>query len=497
MAKLEGVILLNSNTASLQIVNLTSGKPIENVSKEFTESDINAPVFSSDIMNRALEQIQRFQQLIRDYGVTEVKLFGSETLSEMNNAVYFADQLESVTGLQINWLNGNQESYFRQLAFRQSQSGNESCMADENVLVLGMSSTRIDLGYFEHGYFKFSQHSSVGPVRLAKTIHEMSLEVTEETALASEFINSKLADFWHMLPPFNRIDKLVLLGAETAQNVFLQDSKHWVNVEKQEVQTVIDNLSFLNDQAVIEKYDVHLNDVPFALTEMLLLMNVMTAVGVNNVQIGDLTVLDGLIVQGNRDENDIITAARGIADRYMVEENHREIVLLYANQLFDRLKRIHNLTKRDRLLLGVAALIHDVGSFINSQRHYQYSEEVISGIDLHGLSTSEQHMIAMIARYHSAETPDSDLRSTQDFSPKQRIRIAKLVSLLRLADALDDSRLQKIEKLSVSIGQKEIVVTAQTAANLQLEMFVFAKKANFFENVFGLPIVLKRKGKRI
>ncbi|ETJ38585.1 hypothetical protein Q604_UNBC07333G0001, partial [human gut metagenome] len=69
-------------------------------------------------------------------------------------------------------------------------------------------------------------------------------------------------------------------------------------------------------------------------------------------------------------------------------------------------------------------------------------------------------------------------------------------ALLRLADALDDSRLQKIDKLSVSIGKEKITVTGQTVANLQLEIYVFRQKASFFETVFGLPIVLKKKGRR-
>lgn len=105
-------------------------------------------------------------------------------------------------------------------------------------------------------------------------------------------------------------------------------------------------------------------------------------------------------------------------------------------------------------------------------------------------------MIAAIARYHSAETPDNALRATNEFSPRQRIRIAKMAALLRLADALDDSRLQKITKLTVSVQAEKIVVTGHTPLDLQLEIYVFTKKARFFEAVFGMPIVLKRQGKR-
>ncbi|AEJ31122.1 Ppx/GppA phosphatase family protein [Leuconostoc sp. C2] len=496
MAKLKGIILLSSSVAALQIIDTRTDKKFENVHREFNESDINASVFTSEIMRRALEQIHRFQQLLRDYAVIDVQLFGSEALSQVKNAVYFADQIESTKGLKINWLNGNQESYYRQLAVRQSDKLQQN-LSLKNTFVLGMSSNRIDLGYFEKNRFEFSQHSAIGPVRLAQSINEMSVEVAQVTELAEEFINSKLADFWHMLPPFKPTETLVLLGGTAAQNIFLSEQKHWENISKKQIKNVISDLSGMNDQAIIDKYAIDLNDVPFALTEMLLLMNVMTAIAVDEVKISDLTMLDGLSMKDIHDEDDIITAARGIADRYMVEEKHREVVLKYAQQLFDRLKKVHHLDKRDRLLLGVSALVHDVGSFINSQRHYQYSEEILSGIDFHGLSTVEQRMIASIARYHSAETPDSALRTVQDFSPQQRLRIAKLAALLRLADALDDSRLQKIDKLTVSVTDKSIKITGQSVTDLQLEIYTFDQKAVFFEAVFGLPISLKRKGRRV
>ncbi|CAM3105229.1 Ppx/GppA phosphatase family protein [Leuconostoc rapi] len=497
MAKLKGIILLSSSMAALQIIDTRTDKKVENVHREFNESDINASVFTSEIMRRALEQIHRFQQLLRDYAVIDVQLFGSEALSQVKNAVYFADQIESTTGLRINWLNGNQESYYRQLAVRQSDKLQQNLSLKNNTFVLGMSSSRIDLGYFEKNRFEFSQHSAIGPVRLAQSINDMSVEVAQVTELAEEFINSKLADFWHMLPPFKPTETLVLLGGDAAQNIFLSEQKHWESISKKQIKNVISNLSGMNDQAIIDKYAIDLNDVPFALTEMLLLMNVMNAIAVDEVNISDLTMLDGLSMKDVHDEDDIITAARGIADRYMVEERHREVVLTYAQQLFDRLKKVHHLDKRDRLLLGVVALVHDVGSFINSQRHYQYSEEILSGIDFHGLSTVEQRMIASIARYHSAETPDSALRTVQDFSPQQRLRIAKLAALLRLADALDDSRLQKIDKLTVSVTDKSIKITGQSVADLQLEIYTFDQKAVFFEAVFGLPISLKRKGRRV
>ncbi|MGO0155019.1 Ppx/GppA phosphatase family protein [Leuconostoc mesenteroides] len=491
MAKLQGVILLNTDAAALQIVD-SRGRQIEHVKREYSEKNLSLSSFSAEVMQRALSQLQRFQQLLRDYGVEDVRLYGSENLSKMLNAIYFVDQVENVTGLELLWLNANQENYYRQLALRVHD---EKILNERYTFVLGVSSTRIDLSYFENNQFKFSQHSAIGPVRLIQSIRDMAAEFSEIPDLIPEFIDSKLADFWHMLPPFQSTDTIILLGADVLNQLFL-NNKSKTTIHKSELQSLISNFNQMNKQAIAEQYDIDSNDVWMIFMEAALVVEVMTAVGASNLHISSLTVLDGLVVKDNNAQNDIITAARGIADRYMVEEKHRELVLKYAWRLFDRLKKMHRLSARDRLLLGVAALTHDVGSFINSQKHYQYSEEILEGIDFHGLSTSEQRMIAAIARYHSAETPDNALRSTQEFSPRQRMRIAKMAALLRLADALDDSRLQKISKLTVSIGAEKITVIGQSAENLQLEMYIFAQKAHFFEAVFGLPIVLKHQVKR-
>ena len=125
MAKLQGVILLNTDAAALQIVD-SRGRQIEHVKREYSDSDLALAAFSTEVMQRALVQLQRFQQLLRDYEVDDIRLYGSENLSKMLNAIYFVDQVENITGLELLWLNANQENYYRQLALR---------VNDEKILI--------------------------------------------------------------------------------------------------------------------------------------------------------------------------------------------------------------------------------------------------------------------------------------------------------------------------------------------------------------------------
>ena len=214
----------------------------------------------------------------------------------------------------------------------------------------------------------------------------------------------------------------------------------------------------------------------------------------------DISVVDGLVFadagKNSIGDTEIITAAQDIADQYRVANNHRQQVEHFALHLFDQLKAVHHLTQRDYLLLDVVCLVHDIGSFVNSHAHYLHSENLIKNIDFYGLSDNETAIIAAVARYHSSQIPVNEHYILKNFNAPERLLIAKLTALLRLADALDDSRQQKIKKITVSIKKDKVIITAHTNHNILLENWVFKQKAQFFQDVFGMLPILKKRVNR-
>ena len=71
--------------------------------------------------------------------------------------------------------------------------------------------------------------------------------------------------------------------------------------------------------------------------------------------------------------------------------------------------------------------------------------------------------------------------------------VAKLSAIVRLADALDRSYLQKIGKVKVQIQNRELVLTATSREDLDLEEWVFASKAAMMEEVYGFKVRLERE----
>lgn len=182
-----------------------------------------------------------------------------------------------------------------------------------------------------------------------------------------------------------------------------------------------------------------------------------------------------------------------MANRYLTSHSHRKIVTDLALHMFDQLKQLHHLGKRERLLLQIAATVDDVGNYISQQGHYRHSAYILEANKIIGLSDEENQLIAEISRYHSSESPAINEPHFQRLAPNVQMKVAKLAAILRLADALDDSREEKIQKISVSLQTEQLIIYAYATQNISLEKWSFKNKSTLFTEVYGIKPVLKQR----
>ena len=74
--------------------------------------------------------------------------------------------------------------------------------------------------------------------------------------------------------------------------------------------------------------------------------------------------------------------------------------------------------------------------------------------------------------------------------------VAKLAAILRLVDALDDSRQQKISAVKLKLTNDNLLkIKATSNDDLVLEKWSFSKKSQLFNDVFGVkPVLIERGG---
>src|SRR4029077_17018717 len=100
-----------------------------------------------------------------------------------------------------------------------------------------------------------------------------------------------------------------------------------------------------------------------------------------------------------------------------------------AVRLFDDLRAEHGLADRDRLLLQVPSLLHDVGIYINRRAHHKHSYYILSVSDIFGLSRDDMSVVANVARYHRRALPQKSHPYYIALDRETRVRVNKLAAM--------------------------------------------------------------------
>jgi exopolyphosphatase/guanosine-5'-triphosphate,3'-diphosphate pyrophosphatase len=77
------------------------------------------------------------------------------------------------------------------------------------------------------------------------------------------------------------------------------------------------------------------------------------------------------------------------------------------------------------------------------------------------------------------------------FTRKQYWNIAKMVAILRVANALDRSHKQRLKDVKLSITDHELIIGVNEESSIALERGLFKEKADFFENIFSIRPVIR------
>lgn len=499
-----GAILVNVTSMELSIVNLKTGQQAEHVVSTVAigENIYNHEEIGLQTVADATEALRGFLQIIKDYDIHKYRVWGSQALSSAPNADFIRDQLYVRTGLRIHWLSLGEESFVRNEAIA-LHFKDYATLTAEHAAIIGINSGSTTFSFFHNHQLRASHNMKLGPTRIKEVLQNLQTTAPNPLAILDDFINSKVDDFYRFMPDDLQTapNHVILVGATPINHYFIADGRNSQNVSLSAFHKFADEVADASDQYLMERLHLTEDAIGWVLPEVLLVEKLLTVVNAQSLHLVNLNVLDGLtthqaIIAGyhkNRFNNQIVSAATALAERYRVEPAHRQLVERFALHLFDQLKSLHHLKPRDRLLLQVAAIVHDVGGFIDTHAHYLHSDYVLQQSQILGLSDSETEIIAAISRYHSTRTPSEEPARFRQLGSNKRLTVAKLAAILRLADALDDAHQQTIERISVSVRETQIIITAFSDDDLALIHWEFNYKAAFFTDVFGLQPVLKQR----
>ena len=188
----------------------------------------------------------------------------------------------------------------------------------------------------------------------------------------------------------------------------------------------------------------------------------------------------------------IVHAAEMLGKKYDFDRTHAQRVTQLCQRLFTLLAAEYHLSARLELTLTLAGLLHDIGQFVEMSGHHKHSLYLITHSNLFGLGARDIQLVAVVARYHRKALPSLTHPEFSALDAESRLTVLKLAAILRVCDALDRRHMHASAPVSFTREGKELIISMQNQSDISLEQLALKDKANMFEQVFGMNVVLRR-----
>jgi exopolyphosphatase/guanosine-5'-triphosphate,3'-diphosphate pyrophosphatase len=174
-------------------------------------------------------------------------------------------------------------------------------------------------------------------------------------------------------------------------------------------------------------------------------------------------------------------------EHYHIDRKHALDVRESAMLLFTSLRSLHRLPLEYREWLSAAAMLYEVGDYVNRNGHHRHTHYIISNSEILGYTPQQRRIIAAIARYLGKSRPTVEDGPMKAVENSDRADVQKAIVLLRLARALNLGRSRAVEKVRIQVRSAEVKMSLvpRRRMGVDLELWAIEKECGYFREVFG------------
>ncbi len=189
-------------------------------------------------------------------------------------------------------------------------------------------------------------------------------------------------------------------------------------------------------------------------------------------------------------------SAEELLNKFSKSSSHPLEVRRISMMIFDEAsEKIREMSNKERKYLEAAALLHDIGYYIDSKGHNKHSMRMVIENGISGFDEREEKIIGCICRYHRGGLPDKNEHEVYStLEKKDRKIIKRLAGILKIADGLDRGHLNLIKKIHLSYNEEnnitEFILTPNTP-EFRPDISSAIRKRDLFEIGFKCQSVLK------
>lgn len=506
------IIHIGSEQIMLQLSeysNISDMRVIEKTSREvfLGEETFKTGRISFTTAGQLCDLLRGYKRLINEYGVRDIRVIATTALREAENQHYIVDQVRIRTGFELEVVDMLQELYFKYAALYNNVKKLSQNLSHEALLFVDISSGGLGFTLLKQGEIHYQQNIHIGAVRIKESFDKNQRESIHFHQALSEYIYASVEAVQEDLA-LHKIKYIVTSGNEN--HLLLQMLGH----SPTEGLTVIDRTEFLrlyekvrnlNLTQLMKMFKLVEAKAEMVLPTIVLYNQILSITNAPQIIFSEAQLVDGVTLLHTAEkakdpltlelDQQVLSLARNIGKKYHYDVSHSHAVELLSLQIFDAVAPLHGMDRRDRFMLQVSAILHDIGKFVSLRRHYFYSYRLILSSDILGFNEKEKEVMANVAHYHSKGTPSDIDVNFACLGREDKIKVAKLAAIIRLADAVDRSHRQKALPCDIRLRGENLEFKVSPLEDYSLEKWTFEDKAEFFENVHGVrPVLIYQPG---
>lgn len=497
---------IGSNSCRLKIARVQQHRlKILHEDREVTR--LGASVFESglvspDAMAGTLRALKRFYRSVKFYNSDQVRVVGTAALREARNALAFVAWVKSETGWEVEVISGLEEARLIHRGVMNEPGTQGRC------LLVDVGGGSCEITFSERKRIRETVSLPLGAVRLTQEFLGGDPPTAEQVSRLKQLIARELKRGERRLGAVR--PSLVIATSGTAAALFQASlaagkakpllrrpgGTERILIETRYVRRLAEKLSVMNSAQRSAVPGIGPRRAEIIIAGAQVFAELLERLSLRGFVYSDLGLRDGMLAQmlAERDrktmahqqfERERWQGVLAASKQYGVDLRHAEAVCELVVRLFRDLTPVHLLPEEYRTWLEAAAMMQDVGKFLNYQGHHRHAQYIIANSELFGFTPSQRGIVSAIARYLGKSRPDPEDRAMRMVPLEEHANVRRAVVLLRLAVALNQDRASEVVKMRLRVYPKRVLLELSPGRHgAELELWSLRKEANYFREVF-------------
>lgn len=459
-----------------------------------------------DKLDELCRTLKEFTDIMKTYKVCDYEAYGTSAIRETENMLILLDQIVQRTGIKLGVLSNSEQQFidYKSIAFKGDTFEN---LIQEGTAIVDIGGGSIQISLFDKGTLIATQNLRMGVLRILEHLHHLNAKSGQIKNLVEEMITPQLTTFKKMYLKEKEIKTIIIVDDYLSVLVAGKEKLSGSNPIKsiQNYEYFLQIMQKKSYQEIAKTLQIADEKVPLMYISALLVKYTSNILGAENIWAPGVTLCDGIgykyaeqnkmIAVQHDFEKDIVTCALNISKRYIGSKKRGETIENIAITIFDSMKKIHGLGKRERLYLRIAALLHDCGKYISMVNVGENSYNIIMATEIIGLSHAEREIVANVVRYNHTPFVYYNKMKTMNYSftTQSYLIVSKLTAILNISNGLDRSQKQKFKGIKAKLQEEQLLLIVETLEDITLEKGLLEEKSKFFKEVFSIQPMIKQK----